>query len=357
MLDIKNRVIITVTFYFGSVNDSIYKLNKKYVVQKWKNEQDLRRLLDEIAREMNHLSGYGISEIKVNADAEQFTIDYKDELVPHNVSELDVNHYSYWFRATLRFIVGHSRGGGKIWLEIPRIHWTTGAANPMKYYKLKDTLFEVKAVAFGGPKKQRKAGTCYRLNYDYENPFLISFANKISTEVLVPNTSRKYQASNSEIYIKQSVSWWYLPDAQTTSYKIKKNEERERKRKKAEERKQKRQKKAGIVYKDKWETKKAQQVYIIQMVGHSLTDDLYKIGISNSPGKRLQSLNTSSPFELELIHKFVAEPAEEAETKLHEQFKASRMSGEWFKLTSAQIIELKDIIEYRDGKFVKSGKR
>jgi hypothetical protein len=77
------------------------------------------------------------------------------------------------------------------------------------------------------------------------------------------------------------------------------------------------------------------------------------IGISNAPGKRLQSLNTSSPFTLKIIHKFVAEPAEEAEAQLHLLFKRSRMSGESFKLTSGQIAELKLITEFKDGKFIK----
>jgi len=67
----------------------------------------------------------------------------------------------------------------------------------------------------------------------------------------------------------------------------------------------------------------------------------------------LQTLNTSNPFELNILHKFVAEPAEEAESKLHERFKQSRLSGEWFRLTKIQILEICKIVGYIDGEFIK----
>jgi hypothetical protein len=141
-----------------------------------------------------------------------------------------------------------------------------------------------------------------------------------------------------------SLSWWTLAKAQTTSYKM--DKWRKEQEKKARQRQQ--QEKRGVVYKDKKQTKKADQVYLIQMG----EDNVYKIGISNAPGKRLQSLNTSSPFELKLVHHFVAEPAADAEAHLHTRFAAQHLSGEWFRLEPAQVVELKRITAFKGGQFI-----
>jgi hypothetical protein len=52
----------------------------------------------------------------------------------------------------------------------------------------------------------------------------------------------------------------------------------------------------------------------------------------------------------------VAEPAKDAEARLHAMFAACRMGGEWFRLTDEQIAELKQIIGFKDGKFAKGAK-
>jgi hypothetical protein len=305
---------------------------------------------------MNHLSGYGILEIKVKADELAFEIDYRDKLGPHGDRKTNSYDTSYWYRASLRFPAGQHRSGSAVWLVIPRIYWTTGAANPVQKYKPGDTLLQIRAMAVGRRKKRRRAKSRYHLSYDVDNPFLTSFAQKIAAGIVLPHTNSPIRPTDSETYTKQSIAWWYLPEAQTTLHKIKKRRKLEEKKARAEARKQKQRAKAGIVYQDEQKKQKVQQVYIIHMGGDGLTDDVYKIGISHAPGKRLQSLNTSSPFELELVHKFVADSAEEAEAKLHKKYKASRMSGEWFKLTPAQLAELKQIEEYRDGQFIKKTK-
>lgn len=88
------------------------------------------------------------------------------------------------------------------------------------------------------------------------------------------------------------------------------------------------------------------------MAGDGLKDDLFKIGVSNAPGERLQSLQTSNPYELVIVHTFVADTAEEAEAKLHEMYGEYRMSGEWFQLPVDVVAELKQISEFRRGEFV-----
>lgn len=342
-MEAKNKALITVTFYFGDGEKPLFRLNKKYIVQKWSNETELRKWLDEIATEMSHLSGYGIYSIKVDADKLKFSNDYRDIFLPYN-EEPEIHINSFWFRASLKFPAGEYYGKSKLHLEIPRFDRVSGYMSPVQMYKSGDKLFNI------------RLNTNNLLSYDYDNPFLVSFAQKIATEILIPQTKTPYKKipyTDVENYIKRSVSWSNLPKSQTTSNQIKKNRKLEEKRKQTEERKKWQHKKSGVVYKDKRRKKKAQQVYIIQMVGDGLERKLYKIGISHTPEKRLQSLNTSSPFKLKMVHKFVATSAEEAEAKLHEKYDKYRMNGEWFHLSSKDIAELKKITEYSNREFIK----
>lgn len=81
-------------------------------------------------------------------------------------------------------------------------------------------------------------------------------------------------------------------------------------------------------------------------------DDLFKIGVSTRPQKRLQTLQTSSPHKLTLHHTFPAEPGQEAEQKLHRFFSAYRREGEWFQLSEQYRQCICDIHAYEAGKFL-----
>lgn len=346
-----NQAKITVTFYSGpNESDVKDKLSKTYVLKNWSDETDLRRLLDEIAEEMHHLSGYGIWVIEVNSTGLKFIVDYKTRFKPYLYESV---YHDFW--DVLRFDVGYyvkgNGQGSKVRIEIPRIGITIPYNAPLKKFEPDDLLFQIRADSVGGKRDRSRVGTRYRLSFDVDNPYLVSFLRKISKEgVLLPDTTRKWEYTTFGPY---SLSWWKLLESQTTLGKRRSKWKQEEKKKKEEERKQKQLEKAGIVYKPKKKKEKAYQVYIIGAEDGNLAD-IYKIGISNAPGKRLQSLNTSNPFKLAIIHKFVAEPAKEAETQLHARFQASRTSGEWFRLTPEQISELKRIIEFRDGSFIKS---
>ncbi len=122
-----NQATITVTFYFGPGDSSPYRLSKKYIVQNWQDETDLRRILNEIAIELNHISGYGILSIDVVSEQCNFTLSCKDQFRPYSQGEHD-------FHALLRFEVGRYTGrtSSPVRMEVPRIHWTTGFTNPVK---------------------------------------------------------------------------------------------------------------------------------------------------------------------------------------------------------------------------------
>lgn len=88
-------------------------------------------------------------------------------------------------------------------------------------------------------------------------------------------------------------------------------------------------------------------VYLIRM-GRT---KMYKIGISNDPEKRLDRLQTASPYKLKLLNIFPADNATAAEEKLHAVFHGQRKEGEWFSLTDEQRAVIEAIKAYREGRF------
>ena len=61
-----------------------------------------------------------------------------------------------------------------------------------------------------------------------------------------------------------------------------------------------------------------------------------KIGYAEDPSKRIPSIQTSSPYELEVL--LIIDGSYERERELHAKFQNYRATGEWFDL-SAEIID------------------
>lgn len=76
-----------------------------------------------------------------------------------------------------------------------------------------------------------------------------------------------------------------------------------------------------------------QYVYFIEV----LPDGFIKIGLSNDPVKRLAHMQTSFPYELQLLGYVSGDYT--LEKQLHEDFKADHIKGEWFK--SSKPLEAK----------------
>lgn len=70
---------------------------------------------------------------------------------------------------------------------------------------------------------------------------------------------------------------------------------------------------------------------------------LYKIGCSNRPNTRVKTVETSVPFDVELIHVIATNRKYSAESLLHRFFRESRLGGEWFVLKDNDISFLKSI--------------
>ncbi len=60
-------------------------------------------------------------------------------------------------------------------------------------------------------------------------------------------------------------------------------------------------------------------------------NDRIKIGYANDPSTRIPSIQTSSPFELEVL--LIIDGTFSKERELHEKFLEFRKSGEWFEFS------------------------
>ena len=59
-------------------------------------------------------------------------------------------------------------------------------------------------------------------------------------------------------------------------------------------------------------------------------NDKVKIGYADDPSKRIPGIQTSSPFELEVL--LIIDGNYDKESELHKRFQKHRTSGEWFDL-------------------------
>ena len=81
--------------------------------------------------------------------------------------------------------------------------------------------------------------------------------------------------------------------------------------------------------------KPGKYIYIIQL-GDT---DIYKIGISKDPNKRIRQLQFKCPIPLKLIFTNFGHDYEFAEKYLHLHFRNQRVKGEWFELSAEDILQ------------------
>jgi hypothetical protein len=82
------------------------------------------------------------------------------------------------------------------------------------------------------------------------------------------------------------------------------------------------------------------EIYLV----YSEVLNLYKIGVSKSPERRLAELQTVSPYKLELLHTFKTNFSFKMEAAVHNSFSAYKkdldnkeLEGEWFGLLQEHV--------------------
>ena len=85
-------------------------------------------------------------------------------------------------------------------------------------------------------------------------------------------------------------------------------------------------------------------VYLVQLGDESI----YKIGVSQNPQKRLAGLQTSSPLPLRFVATVDAQNqrmASKVERRLHGLFDSKRTQGEWFSLSSEDVLYVRAVFD------------
>ena len=77
-------------------------------------------------------------------------------------------------------------------------------------------------------------------------------------------------------------------------------------------------------------------------------DKRIKIGYANDPSLRIPSIQTSSPYELEVL--LIIEGNYDTENELHKKFQKYRASGEWFEYSEKLKLYIKEN-QHLDRKF------
>jgi hypothetical protein len=73
-----------------------------------------------------------------------------------------------------------------------------------------------------------------------------------------------------------------------------------------------------------------------------------KIGRSTKPRERLDTIQTSSPYDLWLIGQFPVNDAADVEQRLHEHFADSHVRGEWYDVDYGGYDDLADLARMSD---------
>ena len=355
MEDLTKLATITVTFY-GSVGwlDAEFfpepkrdTFEQKYYLTGWQNEEEARRLIDEIARELHFLSGHGILSVEAQSDEFSFSVSYEEQLIPFDEQE------SYFLKM-LRIYIGDDLDNNSVRITLPRVNaFDTFITRCENYTGRYEKRIKFLQLALNSKMRRRPRGGLSEcsMNYNNRHSILHSFSMKIfhPHRIFFPYAKKfDHRLRFPHVYDGSiSLELWTLPERQRTYFKFK----RQQKKEKEEKRLQKKIKQAGMIPKEQRKKEKPNQVYVIQMMddGELVT---CKIGVSKTPKKRLTALQTSNPHKLEIVHVFPSDSAEDAEARLHERYDHAHINGEWFRLTKEQMAELTQIVGYEQGKFM-----
>lgn len=170
-------------------------------------------------------------------------------------------------------------------------------------------------------RKRKKSVLNFLVRYDQDDPIFKRFIGRFSKESHLAFGERNYFLSDESNLVIEGRRW---------------------PRPKAKPKKGPRKSRLATLPVDNTE-----YVYFIQ-AGRT---QAFKIGKSNDPQGRLDSLQTANPHKLKLVHTFKADNASTAEEELHRLLHSQRMAGEWFKVSKIQQQVIVSIQRFEQGQF------
>ena len=72
-------------------------------------------------------------------------------------------------------------------------------------------------------------------------------------------------------------------------------------------------------------------------------NNLYKIGVSNNPQKRLKTFQTGNAGDVELIYEIECDSPHIVEGTLHKYFRTYKVKNEWFDLDNEVVNNFKNL--------------
>lgn len=293
------------------------------------------RMIDEVARELYYLTGFGIDKGVVKVGSTKVVETTYPDLVPQleNMRFIDALLFKFrptycyhWVRSNHVKLGIQDRELADGWQKTAMPVATTASfrlpvvALSVRASKAENGYSSFFLITNWLRKKRKRTNYGFSVHYDRNDPTFTSFIARFYEDGHLSFGDRRYFGSQSGYYLIEGRKWPLS---------------------KAKPEKQPRFKSRLASQ----PTDNTEYVYVIR-AGRT---NAYKIGKSNDPQGRLMSLQTASHHQLNLLHTFTADNASAAEEELHRLLHHQRLEGEWFKVSPQQkaIITLIQRFEHR----------
>lgn len=334
--DISISLTIYNTYYFPRSTNREFQLRNLSGDTEEAQIAQARRIMDEVALELHYLTGFGIDKGIVRAGSKKIAETIYPELKP-KVDKLDFQALLFQFsqartyawtkdNLTKWYISEDEVRSG--WQKVIKpVHQTQTLRLPAIVLMQEHNGYMSFFRQFSSLKHKRKRSNYgFSVTYDRNDPVFNRFMNRFQEVGNLAFGDRNYfNAENGYIHI-EGRKW---PPSKTKPDKI--------------------PRKSRLASQPSDNTN---YVYIIQ-AGRT---HLYKIGKSNDPQARLDSLQTANPHKLKLLHVFKADNASAAEEELHRLLHHNRQAGEWFMVAPQERAILTAIQRFELNQFWIDGK-
>lgn len=292
---------------------------RKFTLRNLKAETDegkfaeTRQIMNDVAEELHHITGFGIDKGVIRHKRQKV-----DEVLYPHLTPLDEQTR---FMYALRFSFGriyHFK-----WFNGVRESWHKPNDNdnwefvPRIYGKTSSFQLPINVSVQSEDKRLTPFWRSYTPKHEIFEKFMTHF---LKDGNLCFGSNHYFGSMRNEIYLREG-KWPYKKRKQNVS------------------------RRTVLANRPQDNT---DFVYLIRMG----PTKIYKIGKSNDPKGRLDSLQTANPYKLKLVHAFSADNASAAEEDLHAYFHDKRMQGEWFRLTKEEADKLCQVKRFAEKQFI-----